>query len=374
VIKVTDASGQTAVSGVDTTILSYNATFGSVSIALANFDAVWQPGDLIKIEMTSGTAGTPGFEFGEITETIDSNGNTIQAFDPPLTLTASKRAMTKTDGIGQSQVYSTVLATDLEVTVVDDLGDAVVGQTPTAAGDGTITAFSATDSNGKATATWTLGPAVGAQTMTVSLAGFPDAVFTATATTGPLASYDVAFAAFDSPAGVSNNIIVTAKDAGGNTITDYDGTVTITATDSSATLPAASAFTAGENGVKTLPVTLETADAHTITATTGSVTGTADGTVVAAAASKIDLSASKDTVASDGKGTSTLTATILDPYDNIVTAAAGNIDYTVSGAGIAYAAWTTMPKVIAAGKTAVDFTTKAGTVPAPTTVSVIAGD
>ncbi|WP_300461067.1 hypothetical protein [Desulfobacula sp.] len=372
VIKVTDNSGQVATySGADIGEIAYAEGVGVVNINMGNFTAQWADGDTIKIEVTSGTAGTQSFEFGDATATLDAGP--FQAI-PLFTLTASQRNMTKTDGDAQSQVYSTVLAKDLEVTVVDDLGDAVVGQTPTAVGDGTITAFSATDANGKATATWTLGPAVGAQTMTVSLAGFPNAVFTATATTGPLASYDVAFTAFDSTAGASNNITVTAKDVGGNIITNHDGTVTITATDSSATLPAASAFTAGENGVKTVAVTLETAGAHTITATTGSVTGTVNGTVVAAAASKIDLSASKDTVASDGKGTSTLTATLLDPYDNIVTAAAGNIDYTVSGAGVAYAAWTTMTKAIAAGKAAADFTTKAGTVPAPTTVSVVAGD
>jgi hypothetical protein len=313
-----------------------------------------------------GTAGSIGFEFGETTQVVDnSDPQTLTT----LTLTASQRDMTKTAGDAQSQVFSTELATALEVTVVDDLGDAVVGLTPTATGSGTITAFSATDSTGKSTATWTLGSAVGAQTMTVALAGYPDAVFTATATTGPLASYAIVFDSFASAAGAGNDITITAKDAGGNTITGHTGIVTITATDSAATLPAPYTFVAGDSGVKTLNVILKTAGEQTVTATTDSVTASVSGTVVPAAASKIVLTASATTVASGGVGTSTLTATIQDAFENTVAAESGVVSYAVTGADTTNAGWTSETATLASGVATKDFTTQ-GVVASPGSVVV----
>ena len=92
-------------------------------------------------------------------------------------------------------------------------------------------------------------------------------------------------AGFTSPtaAGAAHNVIVTAKDAFGNTATGYTGTVHFTSTDPQATagagLPANYTFTGGDAGVHTFTngVTLKTAGTQSITATdtvTGTITGT----------------------------------------------------------------------------------------------------
>ena len=81
---------------------------------------------------------------------------------------------------------------------------------------------------------------------------------------------------------------VTALDAYGNTATGYRGTVRFTSTDANATLPPASAFTAGDAGIHTFTggVTFATAGTQRVTATdaaTASITGTSGPVTVFAA-------------------------------------------------------------------------------------------
>src|SRR5438477_229062 len=82
-------------------------------------------------------------------------------------------------------------------------------------------------------------------------------------------------------AGTASSVTVEAKDAYGNRITNYTGTITFSSTDSRATLPANYRFTSGtnlDNGIHTFTngVTLKTAGSQSVTATdtvTGSLTG-----------------------------------------------------------------------------------------------------
>jgi hypothetical protein len=89
------------------------------------------------------------------------------------------------------------------------------------------------------------------------------------------------------------NITLTARDAFGNTVTGYTGTVHFTSTDAQAVLPANYTFTAGDGGSHIFSVTLRTPGAHTITATdtvNASITGTSGPITVTGAIIQFDQS------------------------------------------------------------------------------------
>jgi len=84
-------------------------------------------------------------------------------------------------------------------------------------------------------------------------------------------------------AGVAGSVTVTAKDAYGNTVTGYTGTVHFTSTDTKAILPADYVFLAADHGVHTFSVTLKTAGTQTIRSrdkVTSTITGVQAGIVV----------------------------------------------------------------------------------------------
>ena len=118
---------------------------------------------------------------------------------------------------------------------------------------------------------------------------------TVTAITGTQSGITVSSAAaasfavtgFPSPqfAGTPGTVTVTAKDAFGNTATDYTGTVQFTSSDGVAVLPANYTFVSGDNGTRAFPngVTFNTAGSRSVTATdtvTGSITGTQSGITI----------------------------------------------------------------------------------------------
>jgi adhesin/invasin len=77
-------------------------------------------------------------------------------------------------GDGQTGPAGTALANALAVELVDQLGAPVAGEAIafTAKGGGTVAAPSVvTAANGRATTTWTLGPAKGAQEVVATAAG-----------------------------------------------------------------------------------------------------------------------------------------------------------------------------------------------------------
>jgi hypothetical protein len=129
-------------------------------------------------------------------------------------------------------------------------------------------------------------------------------------------------------AGTPFNLTVAARDAAGNPIPGYRGTVTFSSTDRQAGLPASYTFTAADNGQHTFPVTLRTAGAQTVTATDtalGFITGSTTVTVVPAAASRLSVSAPGSILA----GLSfPVTVTAYDPYGNIATGYRGTVHFT----------------------------------------------
>lgn len=85
------------------------------------------------------------------------------------------------------------------------------------------------------------------------------------------APFSVAPAALAQSAGVAFNVVVTAQNADGSTLTSYGGTVTFTCTDPSATLPSPYAYAPG-SGTHTFSVTLATPGNQVITVTDSSST------------------------------------------------------------------------------------------------------
>ena len=95
-------------------------------------------------------------------------------------------------------------------------------------------------------------------------------------TVDPAAAFSFAVTGFPSPttAGIAGTVSVEALDAYGNRATGYSGTVIITSTDGSATMPAPGSLIAG---IGTFTVTLKTAGLSSITATdlaTSTIIGT----------------------------------------------------------------------------------------------------
>lgn len=175
----------------------------------------------------------------------------------------------------------------------------------------------------------------GNQTVTVtdtvlaSIVGTSSPIMVAAAPPGAATSFSLSSVA-SATAGVGFDVTVTARDATDATATGYSGTVHLTTTDAQGTVAADATLV---NGVGTLPVTLRTAGAHTVTATdtvTASITGSTGAIVVSPAAT--------DHLVVDGPSTATngssvgITVTAVDPYDNTTPAYSGTVSFTSTDA------------------------------------------
>jgi hypothetical protein len=113
-----------------------------------------------------------------------------------------------------------------------------------------------------------------------------------TVTVNPAAVASLLVAGYPSPttAGASHTFRVVAKDAYGNTVTSYSGTVTFSSSDAKAVLPANYTFVSSDHGVHTFSATFTTAGTQSLTATdtvTGTITGTQSKIVVNAASPSV---------------------------------------------------------------------------------------
>ncbi len=153
--------------------------------------------------------------------------------------------------------------------------------------------------------------------------------------TGPAAAFTVTASAQETVAGEPLDVTVTAKDAGGNTVTGYEGTVRFGSSDSRAVLPAEYAFEAGYGGTGTFQVTLRTAGEQTVTVTDAADAGIAGTSgpiaVRPAAPAAVTVTAHPASVVADGATRSTVTARVTDAYGN--DAADGTpVTFAVTGA------------------------------------------
>ncbi|TMD18781.1 MAG: hypothetical protein E6I99_15780, partial [Chloroflexi bacterium] len=133
-------------------------------------------------------------------------------------------------------------------------------------------------------------------------------------------------------AGSTSSIRVEARDAVGNIVPGYAGTVRISTTDAQATRPADHAFTPSDGGVYIFTgLVLRTAATHSVTATdvaTSSITGTQSGVVVTPGAAA-GLIVAAPSGATAGVATDS-TVTAVDTYGNVATSYAGTVHFTSS--------------------------------------------
>jgi hypothetical protein len=133
-------------------------------------------------------------------------------------------------------------------------------------------------------------------------------------------------------AGSAKTFTVVAKDAQGNTVTGYAGTITFSSSDVAAGLPASYTFTAADAGSHTFAATLKTAGTQSITATdsTAAVSGSQAGIVVTAGAAAMFVFSAPTSV-TQGVGFK-FTMTVLDAYGNVATGYVGKVKVTSSDA------------------------------------------
>jgi hypothetical protein len=147
-------------------------------------------------------------------------------------------------------------------------------------------------------------------------------------------------------AGTDGNIIVTAQDVSGNTVTNYTGTVHFASSDTQAVLPANYTFVSGDHGVHTFSSILETTGSQSITATdtvTNTITGAQRGiNVTSSTATQIRVETSADgsgTVVPSQSVTSgsaiTVYAITRDQYGNFVANVGGTWSLSSKTAGVA---------------------------------------
>lgn len=149
---------------------------------------------------------------------------------------------------------------------------------------------------------------------------------------GPVASFGVS--GFPSPttAGTAGTFTVTARDASGNTLTNYSRTVHFTSSDPQAGLPADYTFTAADAGVHSFSAILKSAGTQSLTVTdtvNTSGTGTQAGiSVNPAAARSFTVAGFPSPITAGVAGSFTVTA--RDPYGNRAVSYTGTVHFTSS--------------------------------------------
>ncbi len=176
--------------------------------------------------------------------------------------------------------------------------------------------------------------------------------------------------------GATATITVTLIDALGNVVPSQ--TVTLEASGSSNTIVQPASVTDGSGQTSgTIASTL--AESKTVTAKVGADTvGTCTVTFVPGAASQIALAAGKTTLASDSKGNTTMTATVLDANGNTVVGDSSTVvTFAIAdgsgadGVKLAFADGATNPATVTNGVATIGIVSVAGTVTTPPNVDTV---
>ncbi len=340
--------------------------------------ATWSSSDADKGTISAAGLFTPGHTgTTDITAAlggVTSDASTVTVTAGAADVTNSTVAANPTTNITVSDdnsFYSTVT-----VTIKDVNNNAVSGQTVniTLTGTGNFingTAYTApvdlatqTDASGvvsfqlssTAAGTKTVTAKVGGTTM-----GTVDVTFVA-GTFSTATSTVVAAPATQTADGTAvSTITVTLKDSFDNPVAGQTVTLEATGTGNTIVQPAAATDAAG---VATGTIASTKAEQKTVTAKVGTTTvKTATVTFTPGAAAKLALSADKTTIASDGKGTATLSVQLQDANGNNVAQQGTTISFTLSDA--TYVAAIADATTDATGLATATMTTKAGTVAAP---------
>ncbi len=195
--------------------------------------------------------------------------------------------ITANAGGGQAATVGTAVATDPSVLVTDANDNPVSGVTLTfavASGGGSVSGGSATtNASGIATVgSWTLGTAVGSNSLTATAAGLSISAvtFTANGTVGAASQYIVTASSYSPMHGTAVTITAQLADQYGNPVSTSGTTVIWSKTGSGGSFSPTSSRT-DSNGVATTTFTTgnSAGRTYTTTATSGSTTGTSAGIV-----------------------------------------------------------------------------------------------
>ncbi len=293
---------------------------------------------------TSGDAGVHTFTLGATLvtaplQTITATDKSNSSIKGSATVSVTPAAAASFTVSAPSPVSAGV-GFQFTVTALDAYGNIATGYTGTPTFS--TAPFNATATLPGGTYSFTSGDA-GVHTFSATLrtAGTQTLTATDTANTGvtgnavvsvnpgALASLIVTTTSTTVTAGTSANFTVTAEDSFSNIITGFTGTVHFTTTDAFATPPANYTFTGGDAGIHVFSMTLKQAGSQTLTATDGSVSGTSSAiSVLAGALSKFTVTGSPATITA---GTSTnFTVTATDSFGNLAAGYTGTVSFSIS--------------------------------------------
>lgn len=323
-VSATDAFGNT-ITGYTGTVL-FTSTDAQITLPTSyTFTATDAGAHTFSVALK--TAGTQS-----ITATDSVNG----AITGTQTAIVVKAAAASSISIAAQTAATSGVAQSITVTAMDAYGNVSTGYTGTvkfSSSDGLAVLpanYSFTNKDaGVRVFTVTL-KTPGSQSITVAdtvnsaLTGAQAGIMVSAAT-APVASFSVAgFPA--TTAGTAKTFTVTAKDALGNIVTGYTGTVTFSSSDVKAGLPASYTFTAADAGVHTFSATLKTAGTQSITvkdAAAGAVIGSQTGISVTAGGA-VQFVMSTPMSVTQGVGFK-FTLTAYDAYGNVATGYRGTV-------------------------------------------------
>ncbi|HEX9581817.1 MAG TPA: hypothetical protein VF970_11995, partial [Gemmatimonadales bacterium] len=350
-IVVASGSGQTGVVGALLTqliVVQVNAGDGlGVSGLPVSFAVTSGGGSLAASQATTDADGRAGVQWtlGPIAGSQQVRATTARLSNAQATFTA-----TAMPGAAATLILTGIPAavsggTNLDVTVTarDAFGNVATGYTGTVrftSTDPTATlptdyTFTAGDAGMH---TFTGGVRLltgGPQTVTATDAAIPSITGSGSTTVTGTSAATLLLTGLPGSvtAGATSDIVVTAKDGAGNTVTTYTGTVRFTSTDPAAILPADYTFQAADNGTHTFTggVALRTAGSRTLTVTDlaqGAVTGSQTATVNPAATFSFSVSGIPSPVTAGSA--SSVVVTALDAYGNATPGYTGTIRFTSS--------------------------------------------
>ena len=205
---------------------------------------------------------------GARTVSVTDNANAAVAATAAVTVSPAAAASYTLAGLPVATIAGTALAAT--VTAKDAYGNVATGYTGPATATSTdpqaVLPASVPFTAGVASSVPVVLKTSGPRAVTVTDNTSAAITATGSVTVGPAAaaSYTLAGLPATAGAGTALSATVTAKDPYGNVATGYGGPANVTSDDPQAVLPAPVAFAAG---VASVPVTLKTLGAHTVTAT-----------------------------------------------------------------------------------------------------------
>jgi len=347
---LTDSSPTTATAGQGDTVLTVTGTgfapgstiaVGGETLATTVASAT-QAGATIPAALLRATGNLA------ITVTVPGPGGGTAGGRTLVVNPANAAQLAVAAGSPQSTAVTTPFGTNLAVTVRDQYGNPVANGTivtfaaPASGPSGTFAGFdttaTATTTGGVATAPALVANGIVGAYSVLASAGGGAVPFALTNTHGPVDHFDVAAPA-TSTAGAPLGLTVTARDAQGNLVGDYTGTVRLTSADPQATLPADYTFVAGDGGTKAFAATLRLAGGQTIAATdtvSAGVNGTAGVTVAPAAPASLTATGGTPQTRAIGQGFAPLTVVARDAFGNPVAGVAVTFAAPSTGASATF--------------------------------------